>query len=262
MKNALENLDELITNTLPPEHLMTGILTDEQTETWITEVIAEKEGIGKYLVHAFIGVRAPTEQEFEQLIGHCEAELIYLLDTVFHYRNASDGNQLCVLYTRLIGLLEETLSDLQQHYRHYFNEGEEMPENYLLLQRMEMRKRLPRIKRVLLRQTGDRELCNMVLKRLADFSVEISGRGHTTYRAVNYLKELATALEGIGKGAVVAGSKIAGGEVAGSMMEVLLYLNYNDAECYDYYAGHMRKELGQQVDGKGSGKNCGNGKNG
>jgi hypothetical protein len=225
-------------------------------------VVAEKEGIGKYLVHAFIGVRAPTEQEFEQLIGHCEAELIYLLDTVFHYRNASDGNQLCVLYTRLIGLLEETLSDLQQHYRHYFNEGEEMPENYLLLQRMEMRKRLPRIKRVLLRQTGDRELCNMVLKRLADFSVEISGRGHTTYRAVNYLKELATALEGIGKGAVVAGSKIAGGEVAGSMMEVLLYLNYNDAECYDYYAGHMRKELGQQVDGKGSGKNCGNGKNG
>jgi hypothetical protein len=250
MKNALENLDELITNTLPPEHLMTGALTDEQTETWITEVVAEKEGIGKYLVHAFIGVRAPTEQEFEQLIGHCEAELIYLLDTVFHYRNASDGSQLSVLYTRLIGLLEEMLSDLQQHYRHYFNEGEEMPVNYLLLQRMEMRKRLPRIKRVLLRQTGDRELCNIVLKRLADFAID-SSTGIFTYRAVNYLKELATALEGIGKGAAVAGSKIAEGEVAGSMMEILLYLNYNDVDCYDYYAGHMREELGQQADGKG-----------
>ncbi len=83
MKNALEDLDELIINSLPPERLMAGTWTKEQTEALITEVIAEKEGVGKYLVHAFIDVSASTEQGFEQLIAHCEAELIYLLNTLF-----------------------------------------------------------------------------------------------------------------------------------------------------------------------------------
>jgi hypothetical protein len=131
LKNALEELDQLITVTLKREIANTGFITDDHKKEWIFVAERSKENIRLFLMRRACDIE--HEKALELLVQQYQLSIITLLDTVFLYSEENDDANFLPLFDNLMLVLEDILANIEQRYGKYFNQDDKVPENYLRL---------------------------------------------------------------------------------------------------------------------------------
>jgi hypothetical protein len=192
LKNALEELDQLITVTLKRGIAKAGPITEDLQKEWISVAERNKENIRLFLMRRACDIE--HEKALELMVQQYQLSIITLLDTVFVYKQGNADAGLQVLFDGLMQILEDILANIEQRYGKYFNQDDKVPENYLHLCRKEIQLKIKPIKKRLKEKENDEQLIELAITGIHAFSINKSPR-IVTYRRLIYIKDLISSLE-------------------------------------------------------------------
>lgn len=230
----LEVLDELIGKTLHPKNQLTdNSVSDQQFEDWNNILLSQKEIIKKQIRKVTYGYEKESHrklyiQQHQSAIARLKNQLMDFLmpmDSTVLYES-EDDLRLVKLYKRSLNMLQDLTSFLRDEFKNYFDEDEKVPLSRLLMIQHDVKGRLIRIRKLLLKAGHDGVLIELIVQ-----TIIIHCNNETclalTYRRFGYFKFLMSSLE-----------KMKVEEIQASyyppLPALLFYLNFNTTAFKNY----------------------------
>jgi hypothetical protein len=231
----LELLDELISETLHPKKLIdeTAPITSRQVNTWLNTALTEKNKIRKRLKPVTYGLL--KEKHKRLYIQQQQSALIRLLDALYNYLAPADpsgmvernvDSPLEKLYKRLFTYCQELLNYIQDTFPEYFINDLKAPEYDILRVQDQWRLRLPALRRKLLKLGSDKLLVQLFFSLLNNIS-EPTVPADISYRTIEYINQLLTALENLDKTDTTR-------DYFHSFIVTLVYRDFNETDFKNY----------------------------
>lgn len=190
---TLEWLDSLITVSLNPEKSNIASMTDAQIRSFISRIGKEKDKQQSILKrHIFASTK---EKQIELLLKQYHSSLVILLDQALenHRYVPEQRPGLKQLTNELIECLDELLSFIEVRFSNYLSLDERVPVTNIKTVKIELKKRLERIKPKLVK-CSDNYLGEIVLENL-NLLIPDSTEFPITFQEVFYKKDLLNELE-------------------------------------------------------------------
>lgn len=228
--------DSQITGTLNPINVDLYAMRKDQVETLIIQIPSEKE---KFQFRIKTKVFALTEKsQIDLMIKNNHREIVFLLNETFINRKniPSEMQYLLVAYEEFISCLSELLSYIEVRFSCYLSLEQPVPLSYLIVSKNELRKQLDKIIGKLNRRTEDKDIMNIVLKRIKRFINCDNHHFKVTFRDVLYKKELIKGLQELDQTFQNVSEY--------SKLEMLLnYLNFNSKAYIDCFTQKIADEI-------------------
>ncbi len=229
---------------LHPETIKLKQPDDELLSNYIILVTDEKIKIRAALIEEVFSLK--KERAVELLIQRYQSALINLADEMMHAINitktfqpqlAQESLSINGVYQHILICLEDLLIFIEKHFSRYFNVDERIPESYKLLKQAEFRQQLKVLTKQYKLSGIDESLKELIFQPFHIF-IKANNLQKFTYRDLLYLKVLFKELSQAEIPSLKTGGKKA-------LMNLLLYLNFNNYFFINYYINFISKEIGE-----------------
>ena len=236
-------MDELISESLHPRNLINKApIPDQQFENWNSILLQQKETVRKRLKKVTYSYTKESHrrlyiQQHQLAISRLKNQLIDFLmpKDATGLIEKEDDSKIARLYKRCLVVLDELMQLIREEFRIYFNDEEKIPACRLLVIQQDLKPRLARIRKYLLKADHDAALTELILN-----TITIHCNNETchalTYRVFSYLKLLMTALEKVNPDEIRASYYPA-------LPALLVYLNFNATSFKNYMVKLMHAEI-------------------
>ena len=239
----LATLEELITDNLHPGKLLNGnSITNEQFGKWNQQIMKEKDSIRIRLKKA---IYSTTEESHRKLFIEQHQYGIWWLDKVLiefllpidveDLAETKDDSKLSTLHKRCLAALQDLICFIESEFPYYFNDEESIPASRLLHFRDELKSRLAKIRKRLLKSEEDASLVELVTRDILRRCNDETG-SPLTYARWRYFRELFDALERMNP---------EGGNISHytALIVQLVCLNFNATVFKEYLVKMIRAEI-------------------
>jgi hypothetical protein len=233
----LEWLDSLISLTLNPSKMYIRDLTMDDIQNLSEKAFIETVHIQSELKNQVFALH--KESQIRLLVQKYHSALIILLDTITDYQNnpafvmEGYGN----IASTLISCLDELLFFIETRFANYLSLEERIPLTYLNVSRAELKIKLDRIQKKLVKDVADPLFTSIVLDNLYRF-IHSKKTESITLREVLYRKELVQKLEQLGNENNTT-------TVYNALNELLVYMNFNSRSYINYFT----KTIAEKING-------------
>jgi len=244
MRYALENIETIINVELHPDQVGAGQLAREILAAYMIKITQEKHQVRMALIEEVFTLK--KEKLVESFIQRYQSAIINLADDIFQFIRIVEASQppqppseltVVTVYRDAIKCLEELLTFLEKKFNRYFNVDEKIPESHKILLQSKFSIPLKAVQK----QYKNIHINNALLELVSDPFQKFIKAGiekQYTYRQVQYLKtlqeELAAVLSAHQKSVTQA-----------MIMDLLLYLNYNNHSFINYYISHIASAVNE-----------------
>ena len=239
----LEVLDDLISGNLHPKKLLyENTISDLQFENWNNILLHEKETIRKRLKKTTYSFSKENHriiyiQQHQSVITRLINILVdFLMPKDIQALDEMDADvNLVRIYKRSLTVLNELLVFMEDEFRHYFNEDERIPANQFLIIEHELKSRLVKIKKHLIKEGHDPVLADLIPETINEHYCFKNRKG-LTYRKYGYLKTVMNALENVNPDEILASHYP-------TLPALLVYLNFNATAFKNYLVKLIHSEI-------------------
>ena len=236
MSYVLEKLDLLVTIEVYPSQSFILSVSSEVIDEYINKALNEREAISILLVGQLFILQ--DEVSIKLFIKHFQVTLNRLIDAVQHYQNTTD-NELCnKLYSIIRESLEELMSFVQSNFLEYFDLDQRVTDSVWVTAKDEMIKQFANTKQLLGERPGEVGIINQIFDFFDDFLSD--RRKVVTYKKMNYRKELLNGLYQFY-------SSHKPENQWQSLLEVLVYYNFNHAVFFNFYCQQIAEQSKAEV---------------
>ena len=234
-KYPLEWLDSLISLTLNPAKIYLQDLTREHLQQLTEKAIIETVHIQSELKNQVFSLH--KESQIRLLVQKYHSALIILLDTVMAYREdkAFEHSDYSNLAKTLISCLDELLFFIENRFADFLGLEERVPVTYLEVSRKELKIKLDRLQKKLVKDVADPCFTGIVLEQLQRFINSRNNEG-VTFRDLLYRRELVHKLDLLGKGDNRT-------SIYSSLNELLIYMNFNSRHYIRYFTRTLADKI-------------------
>lgn len=239
----LEVLDDLVSVILDPKNfLYKNTISNQQFENWNDILMHEKVDIRKRLKNATYSFTKENRRII--YIRQHQSVITRLINTLVDFLmpkdiraldEMNDDVKLVRLYKRCLSVLHELLVFLQEEFKHYFNEDERIPANQFLIIEHELKPKLVKIKKYLIRAGHDPILADLITETINQHCCFQNCNG-LTYRKVGYLETVMGALEKVNPDEIMASHYP-------TLPALLVYLNFNATSFKNYLVKLIHGEI-------------------
>ena len=239
----LEVLDDLISGILSPKNLLyENAITDQQFKNWNDILMQEKDDVRKRLKKATYSFTKENHRivyihQHQSVITRLINILVDLLmpKDALALKEMNDDVNLVRLYKKCLSVLNELLLFIKEEFRHYFNEYERIPANQFLIIEHELKPRLVKIKKYLIKEGHDPILADLIPETIGQHCCFQNCNG-LTYRKFSYLKTVMNALEKVNPDEIMASHYP-------TLPALLVYLNFIATSFKNYLVKLIHSEI-------------------
>lgn len=232
----LEWLDLFVNLTLHPAKSQLDRIDEEQIAR-IMEVLPLEEVKLQLLIKKQT-FEVTDEESITLTVWRYHSSLIVLLNTA--HENALNTftkyPQLQQVFKSLMQTIENLLSFLELNYLKYLHMDLVVPSSYMASSRLDLMKRIDRLKELADTYENLRPLKNILFEILYKFTIPANRNFEITFRSLFYNKELVRRLEGIKWDRREQ-------EVLDQLNEVLFLMNFNSRSYIDYIVDMVSSKL-------------------
>lgn len=239
----LEVLDDLISRILDPKNLLyENTISDQQFESWNDILMHEKVDVRKRIKKATYSFSKENHRII--YIQQHQSVITRLINILVDFLMPKDPSgldemnndvKLVRLCKRCLSVLNELLVFLQEEFKHYFNEEELIPANKFLIIEHELKPRLIKIKKFLIRTDQDPILADLISDTITRHCSFENCNG-LTYRKLTYLQSVMDALEKVNPDEIMASHYP-------PLPALLVYLNFNATSFKNYLVKMIHSEI-------------------
>jgi hypothetical protein len=205
--------------TLNPTKTDLNALSAQQSEIIVKKAIQEKDKHKTLIQNLSFGLF--NKEKIQLLIKQYHGTLVVLLDKAYENAALTDPQHPAVNRTceSVIECIHELLSFIEQRFGEYIGLDERAPATYLTETKKDLKTRVDILKGSLIMNVGNKNLTDILLHALYNFTSEVQKR-IVTFREIFYKKELVRELEKINELSDLSRTHDA-------LVEQLIYLNFN-----------------------------------
>jgi hypothetical protein len=229
VKHALERLDQLIAIEINPQKNNNLNINKSHIEHYCFMAKSEIENIARYLLRRTVKLK--KEKEIELLVQQYQVNITLFLDRVFSLKSSNISLHYNQLYEKLLHLLNELLTEIDQRYNKYFNQDQKVPDCYLNIVQGEMLKESKAITNFLAKSI-DPQLADIILKPIKAFVK--TQKGSITYRQMIYIKNLVKEISQLPHHSSIS---------IDAITQSLIYINFNSTSFIKYAIDSIINEL-------------------
>lgn len=228
----LKGLEKFIDRTLHPKNHIEILSDKNKVPEWREFIFSETERIIGCFTET---VYNSKERQREIFFLHHQKSLIRLADKVYHYLLPKDpqsiyqlstGDEVVNFYKEVFQCIEELLYFIEQNFKDYYNQEENVTEVYLLITQQGLKSKLKVLQLKFNKQKADTNLVKIALAPIIQFC----RKQKVSYRQLLYVKNLADELSVLQAGP----SKMLNGELNKTIIRLMVYLNFNNGDFISY----------------------------
>ncbi|WP_277015018.1 hypothetical protein [Flavobacterium lindanitolerans] len=235
----LEWLDLFVNLTLNPSKSKIALIDEEQIVRML-EVLSLEETKLQLLIKKQT-FEVTDEDSIRLTVWRYHSSLLTLLNTAHEndINTAKKYPQLRKVFRALSSTIENLLSFLEINYLKYLHMDLVVPSSYMASSRLDLMKKIDRLKELADTYENLRPLKNIVFEILYKFTIPANRNFEITFRSLFYNKELVRRLETVrweGREA----------EVLDQLNEILFLMNFNSRGYIDYIIEMVRSKLADE----------------